>query len=145
MRILPLRTALAVFVALAFVILVLGCFVVLFFVVIVRPFRLEACSSGQSAGDTPTRARKSGPRQAKRPRIQTILQPPARTQIRQQDPEVATLAPTKVRDVRGAGDTVLAALSVEIVTGKLLREFCRAAMGAAGRQAAVMVGVAGVA
>lgn len=48
--------------------------------------------------------------------------------------------PTEVRDVCGAGDTVLAALAVEIVTGKSLREACHAAMGAAGRQ----VGAVGV-
>lgn len=42
--------------------------------------------------------------------------------------------PTEVRDVCGAGDTVLAALAVELVTGKPLHQTCRAAVGAAGRQ-----------
>jgi D-beta-D-heptose 7-phosphate kinase/D-beta-D-heptose 1-phosphate adenosyltransferase len=48
--------------------------------------------------------------------------------------------PTEVRDVCGAGDTVFAALAVGISTGKSLRQACRAAMGAAGRQ----VGAVGV-
>jgi bifunctional ADP-heptose synthase (sugar kinase/adenylyltransferase) len=52
--------------------------------------------------------------------------------------------PTQVRDVCGAGDTVLAALAVEIITGKSLRAACRAAMGAAGRQVRA-VGVGAVA
>jgi D-beta-D-heptose 7-phosphate kinase/D-beta-D-heptose 1-phosphate adenosyltransferase len=52
--------------------------------------------------------------------------------------------PAEVRDVCGAGDTVFAALAVEIVAGKSLPEACRAAMGAAGRQVAA-VGVATVA
>jgi fructose-1-phosphate kinase PfkB-like protein len=42
-------------------------------------------------------------------------------------------SPTEVRDVCSAGDTVFAALAVEIVTGRSLRESCRTAMGAAGR------------
>ena len=49
-------------------------------------------------------------------------------------------APTEVRDVCGAGDTVLAALAVALMTGEPLRAACRAAMGAAGRQ----VGAVGV-
>lgn len=52
--------------------------------------------------------------------------------------------PTEVRDVCGAGDTVFAALSVEIVTGKSLCQACRSAMGAAGRQVGAL-GVASVA
>lgn len=53
--------------------------------------------------------------------------------------------PTEVRDVCGAGDTVFAALAVEMVTGKSLRAACRAAMGAAGRQVAnVGIGAVGV-
>ena len=52
--------------------------------------------------------------------------------------------PTEVRDVCGAGDTVFAVLSVEIVTGKSLRDACRQAMGAAGRQVGT-VGVVAVA
>jgi bifunctional ADP-heptose synthase (sugar kinase/adenylyltransferase) len=49
--------------------------------------------------------------------------------------------PTVVRDVCGAGDTVFAALAVEMIAGKPLRNACRAAMEAAGRQ----VGAVGVA
>ena len=52
--------------------------------------------------------------------------------------------PTEVRDVCGAGDTVFAALSLGIVTGKSLRTARRAAMGAAGRQVGA-VGIAAVA
>jgi bifunctional ADP-heptose synthase (sugar kinase/adenylyltransferase) len=51
--------------------------------------------------------------------------------------------PTEVRAVCGAGDTVFAALAVGMTTGKSLREACRAAMGAAGRQVA-NVGIATV-
>lgn len=52
--------------------------------------------------------------------------------------------PTEVRDVCGAGDTVLASIALAKITGKTLREACRAAMRAAGRQVA-SVGVASVA
>jgi bifunctional ADP-heptose synthase (sugar kinase/adenylyltransferase) len=52
--------------------------------------------------------------------------------------------PTEVRDVRGAGDTVFAALALGIVTGKSLRAACRVAMGATGRQVAV-VGIGAIA
>ena len=51
---------------------------------------------------------------------------------------------TEVREVCGAGDTVFAALAVEIVVGKSLRDACLAAMWAAGRQVASM-GIASVA
>lgn len=37
--------------------------------------------------------------------------------------------PTVIHDVGGAGDAVLAALTVTMITGKSLREACRAAMG----------------
>ncbi len=49
--------------------------------------------------------------------------------------------PTEVRDVCGAGDTVFAALAVALTTEMSLRDACRAAMVAAGRQ----VGAVGVA
>lgn len=52
--------------------------------------------------------------------------------------------PTEVRDVCGAGDTVLAALAVALITGNSLLQSCRSAMGAAGRQVG-SVGVASVA
>lgn len=42
--------------------------------------------------------------------------------------------PTEVRDVCGAGDTVLAALAVAIITGNSLRQASRFASTAAGRQ-----------
>jgi sugar/nucleoside kinase (ribokinase family) len=40
--------------------------------------------------------------------------------------------PVKVRNVCGAGVTVFAALAVALITRKLLRKACRAAMGKAG-------------
>ena len=46
--------------------------------------------------------------------------------------------PTEVRDVCGAGDSVFAALAVALITGKSLRQACRAAMEAAGRQVATV-------
>lgn len=52
--------------------------------------------------------------------------------------------PTEVRDVCGAGDTVFAALGVDVITGKKLRDACRSAMCASGRQVA-SIGIAFVA
>ena len=53
-------------------------------------------------------------------------------------------AATEVCDVCGAGDTVFAALGVARIMGKSLRQGCRSAMGAAGRQVGA-IGVAAVA